>query len=379
MSPPSSRSRLPVVVVGQTPPPVHGQALAIGRLVRADLERVEVHHVPMDFSSSMAEVGRVRPRKLFRLVRLIWRVLRFRFTTGARVLYYPPAGPRLVPVLRDLLILSLIRPFFPTVILDLHAGGLQDMEGRLIGPLRILFRHAYHDASLVIERYPQRPESAVLPARRRRVVPYGVPDKFPRFRAMKRDDGVFTVLYVGLVTGGKGVWTLLEAITLLDERGVEARAVVVGEFASARAEAEWSELLRRPGLRSRVRHTGRLVGIDKWHEFRCADVFCFPSHYENEAFPLAIIEAMQFGLPIIGSDWRGIPHLVQEGVNGFVVPPRDPAAVADRLEKLASDPVVRKEMSARAREIFLERYTVEAYLKAMELALVSATDAPDGG
>lgn len=361
--------------MGQIPPPVHGQALAIARLVRARFDQIELHHVPMDFSDSVAEIGRVRVGKILRLIRLIWRVLKVRFTTRSRVLYYPPAGPNLVPVLRDLLFLSVVRPFFPTVVLDLHAGGLQDMEARLPPPIRPLFRRAYHGASLVIQKYPQDPEAAILPARRRCVVPYGIPDVFPRFHGIEPDRDTFTVLYVGLVVGSKGVWTLLRAISMLHERGLEVRAVIVGEFGSGSAESEWVKLLEMPGVRSRVRHTGRLTGDDKWREFRRADVFCFPSHYENEAFPISIIEAMQFGLPVVGSDWRGIPHLVEDGTTGFVVPPREPLTVAKHLQTLAANPDIRRRMGARARESFLERYTADAYLKAMESALLSSMDA----
>jgi glycosyltransferase involved in cell wall biosynthesis len=363
-----------VLLVGQTPPPVHGQAMAIARLVDAPFDRVRIRHVPMDFSSAMDDVGRFRIGKMARLARLIWRVLRLRFTTGLRILYYPPAGPALVPVLRDLVFLNVVRPFFPTLVLDLHAGGLAGMEDRLPAPLRTLFRRAYHDAALVIEKYPAEPGSNPLSPRRRCVVPYGITDEFPRFQvAGGRSAAGFTVLYVGLVSEAKGVWTLLDAIALLD-RGVEARAIVVGEFVSEQARAAWTERVRSRGIKDRVRHTGRLVGDDKWRELRCADVFCFPTHYENEAMPIAIIEAMQFGLPVVGTDWRGIPHIVQDGVNGFVVPPHDPAAVANRLARLASDAALRQAMGTKSREIFLERHTVDVYLAAMERALVSVAD-----
>jgi glycosyltransferase involved in cell wall biosynthesis len=325
----------------------------------------------------MDDVGRFRVGKVARLARLIWRVLRLRFTTGLRILYYPPAGPALVPVLRDLVFLSVVRPFFPTVVLDLHAGGLAQMEDRLPAPLRTLFRHAYHGAALVIEKYPSTPGSNPLFPRRRCVVPYGIADEFIRFQDAEQTSAGFTVLYVGLVSEAKGVWILLDAMALLRDRGVDARAVVVGEFASEQAEAAWTERVRARNLEDRVRHTGRLVGDAKWQELKQADVFCFPSHYENEALPIAIIEALQFGLPVVGSDWRGIPHMVEDGVNGFVVPPHDAASVADRLARLASDPSLRESMSARAREIFLERHTVDAYLAAMEGALVSvATPGP---
>lgn len=368
-----------VVLVGQRPPPIHGQALAIDRLVRGQFTRIKIRHVPMDFSAAMEEVGRVTLRKIGRLFRLIWRVLRIRVRTRAQVLYYPPAGPSLVPVIRDIVFLIAVKPFFPTVVLDFHAGGLEDMEDRLHLPLRFLFRRAYHNPELAIYRYPSDSKTHRLPAKRTIVVPYGIDDEFPRLGSRRSNGPGFTVLYVGLVSRSKGAWTLVEAVSLLKHRGLDIHGVVVGEFGSEGEESEWHDLIRAEGLETRVRYTGRLVGDDKWQEFRDADVFCFPSYYENEAFPIVLIEAMQFGLPVVASDWRGIPHLVQEGVTGLLVPPRNALAVADCLEQLAKDPELRAEMGEAGRRSYLERYTVRAYLSAMEEALhsVGGEEGPD--
>lgn len=363
-------SRLPVVVVGQTPPPLHGQALAIERLVHADFERVMVHHVPMDFSSSIAEVGRFRLHKLARLARAIWRALKMRFSTGARVLYYPPAGPDMVPVLRDLVFLTVVRPFFPALVLELHAGGLERMEERLVPPLRQVFRHAYHGATVVLEKYPS-PDS--LPARRHLVVPNGIEDEFPRFRSVSGSQaGRVTILYVGMVTPRKGIWTLLDALSILVVRGVDVCGVVIGEFGTESVAAEWPEALRARGLEDHVRHTGPLRGDAKWLEFRGADIFCFASHH-YEGCPLAVLEAMQFGLPVVASDRGGTPYLVTEGESGFLTPVGDAVAISDRLEKLARDPDLRERMGAAGRRAYLDRYTVGAYLEAVEDALVSAS------
>jgi glycosyltransferase involved in cell wall biosynthesis len=370
---------VPVILVGQTPPPVHGQALAIQRLVRARFDRVVTHHVPMDFSSEMADVGRARFRKLWRLARLIWRVLRVRSRTGAKVLYYPPAGPFLVPVIRDIIFLTVVRPFFPVLVFDIHAGGLPDMESRLPAPLRPLFRRAYHDATLAIHKYPPEWNPRVLPARRDVVVPNGIEDEFPAFRDQPRRANGFTALYVGILTPSKGIWTLLDAIPELLERGVDVRAVFVGEFASGRTEAEWDARVARMGIGGQMRRTGRLDGEAKWREFRNADVFCFPSHYENEALPLVIMEAMQFALPVVASTWRGIPLLVEDGATGFLIPPRDPAALADRLEQLAADPAARSAMGERARRSYLERYTMDVHLRGMEDALLLAAGGVSAG
>jgi glycosyltransferase involved in cell wall biosynthesis len=182
------------------------------------------------------------------------------------------------------------------------------------------------------------------------------------------------LLFVGHVTESKGVWTLLRALRLLRDRDLDVRAVLIGEPTNQREYERIQRDVIGMDLADAVELAGRRTGTEKWREFVNADVFCFPSHYENEALPLAIIEALQFAIPVVGSDWRGIPSLIQEGVTGFIVPPKDPERLADRIALLATDPDLRAKMSASARTAYLERYTLDHYLAAMEAAMLAVAE-----
>src|SRR5436309_7281948 len=105
----SDSSALRVLAVGQTPPPLGGQALAIQSFVTGRYRDLEVFHVRMAFSRKTDEIGKPRLNKIPHLVGLIARILSRRARTGAKVLYYPPAGADLVPVVRDLFVLLCTR------------------------------------------------------------------------------------------------------------------------------------------------------------------------------------------------------------------------------------------------------------------------------
>ena len=96
-----------LLMVGQTPPPYHGQAVATGILFEHDWTRIRVRCLRMDYSRSTDEVGKAGVGKLISLVRLVlrtWKVLR---SLRAPVLYYLPASPHFVPVVRDIFYLAL--------------------------------------------------------------------------------------------------------------------------------------------------------------------------------------------------------------------------------------------------------------------------------
>ena len=80
--------------------------------------------------------------------------------------------------------------------------------------------------------------------------------------------------------------------------------------------------------------------------FRRADIFVLPS--VNEGFPIVLMEAMSFGLPIVATTVAGIPELVKDGETGILVPPRDPQALADAIARSIESPDLREQYSRNA-------------------------------
>ncbi|GBD89456.1 putative glycosyltransferase EpsD [bacterium BMS3Abin04] len=75
---------------------------------------------------------------------------------------------------------------------------------------------------------------------------------------------------------------------------------------------------------------------------------------------------MMFSLPIIATDWRGIPEIIEEGKNGFLVPVNDPDTTAEKIELLLKDSSLREIMGKKGREIFLEKFTLKKHLNKIE-------------
>jgi len=86
---------------------------------------------------------------------------------------------------------------------------------------------------------------------------------------------------------------------------------------------------------------------------------------------LVAVEAMMFGLPVVATNWRGLPDIVVDGETGFLVPPRDAKSIAERLEQLISDPDLRRTMGSAGRRRYEENFTVEKFRNSMESALAS--------
>lgn len=150
-----------------------------------------------------------------------------------------------------------------------------------------------------------------------------------------RDDGKLRALFVGQIGLRKGVKYALEAARLLARPDIEI--VLVGGIVDGTG---W--LARYDGL---YRHVANVPHGEMPDIFRSADVFVFPSLHEGSA--MAVNEALASGLPAIVTPNAGA--IVRDGVEGFVVPLRDSAAIAERLVRLADDTALRRRMGAAAR------------------------------
>jgi glycosyltransferase involved in cell wall biosynthesis len=373
-----SNNMVKLLIIGQTPPPYVGQMLSIESLVKAKYSDIQVYHTRLNYSQTTEQIGKVRIRKLFHLLRVIfessYKILRHRID----VIYYPP-GADPVPILRDIATLLVLRRFRRKLILVFHASGLCERVGSWQGLLAWLFRKAFFFPDAAIQKSSLNPpDGEFIKARAIYTVPNGWPDQFERFRRRKAINFVPVILFVGLIREDKGVEVLIEAARLLRAQGRKFRVRLVGEFTSKEYRRKLLGEVEEKGLEDCVDFCGRMIGDEKWAHYRGADIFCFPTHYGAESFGNVLVEAMMFGLPVVSTIWRGIPSIVEEGITGFLTEIKDPAAVAKRLGRLLDDEKLRTSMGQEGRERYLESFTVETYVeKTREVVLEVANKEHD--
>lgn len=365
-----------VLVLGQTPPPFGGQAVMIERLLRMSSPEVRLHHVRMDFSRDMDEIGKVRLKKLFHLGSLVFRTWFARVRTGSDILYYPPAGPHRVPMYRDIAILLLIRWMFRRTVFHFHAGGVSGLYANLAWPMRWIFRRAYFRPAASIRISDLNPEDGkVFRSRSEFVIPNGMEDASIGVGPVEKPGGpTARILFIGILCESKGLLVLLEACRILRSRGVPFILEAMGKFESPGFEKQSKEKIAADGTGGSVRFLGVLTGNEKFRAIGRSDIFCFPTHFESESFGLVLLEAMCMGLPLVATRWRGVPSIVRDGENGYLVPIQDPVALAGRLETLIADPALRESMGRKGRERFEREYGLEGFHRNMVKVFKSVHD-----
>lgn len=354
----------------------------IANTLRGRYRDVALFHVRMSFSRELREGGRLRPRKITHLLAVIVKIALARARTKATTLYYPPSGPGGVPMYRDMAILLATRWMFSTTIFHHHAGGLSQAYASLAPAAKPLYRRAFFHPDVGIRTSPLAPaDPARLHARHDVVVLNGVEDAAtgtPADAFVPRRSGIPTILFVGLLSESKGVFVLLDACAELKRRAVPFRVELVGEFPSERTRANVERRVRQAGLEEVVQARGVLVGAAKHRAYAAAAVLAFPTFFESETFGLVLIEAMQFSLPVVATSWRGIPAVVEDGVNGFLVPVGDAGALADRLAQVLTDRAWAERLGRRGRQAYEERFRLDRFHRDMQAVFdtVRAETAP---
>ncbi|MEA2320061.1 MAG: hypothetical protein QOD44_4250 [Solirubrobacteraceae bacterium] len=165
------------------------------------------------------------------------------------------------------------------------------------------------------------------------------------------------ILAVGRLVAKKGFDVLVDACAVLRRRGVAFEAAIVGQ------EDKHSGVVRARiaarGLESQVSLPGPMGQEELLREYRRASVLCMPSRLladDRDGIPNVLVEAMAAGTPVIASAVSGIPELVEHEVNGLLVAPEDPDALADTLLRLHGDKALSHHLAEHARETVAGRF-----------------------
>ncbi|MBI3997046.1 MAG: glycosyltransferase [Candidatus Omnitrophica bacterium] len=196
------------------------------------------------------------------------------------------------------------------------------------------------------------------------VIPNGVavlrlPDRIAarRARGWSPDDQV--ILSVGRLSPEKGYEDLLKAFALIASRAPHARLVLVGDGAQ---RAALQTLQAQSGLNGRVTFAGRQEDVTGW--LAAADLYVQPSH--REGLPLAVLEAMAAGVPVVATDVGDLRYVITEGRTGYLVPARQPDTLAARLVDVLEHPEQQPRIAEAARALVRTRFSDEQMIRAIE-------------
>ena len=357
MPPPRPR----VLIVGPLPPPLGGVQRMIEMLAGSSLSReFELHTVDTSKGVLRWAVETQSWRTPFYFARDLGRLVRALLSLRPRVVIVHAASGW--SFARDWAFLATARLSGARVIchyhgtLHTHFPSVQSASGRRIGRLMMSAAHRVIVLGPTFQR-----EMGAAWKRADLVWSPNLVDiarfSAPKERPAALASGERAVLFVGRLSAPKGITDLFDCVPEVLARHPEARFLLAGVAENDAREPELRADVLRRGIAERVSFLGSLEGADLARAYTSSAVFVSPSW--TEAFPLVIPEAMAAGLPLVVTAVGAIPDFVKNGEDGFLIPPHDPAALADRIVRLLSDETLRARISARVRARAESEFAIE--------------------
>ena len=179
-------------------------------------------------------------------------------------------------------------------------------------------------------------------------------------RQLKITNGQKIIIFVGTLYSIKGVKYLIQAMKLIKNGNRNARLMLVG---NGKERQSLEELTKELDLEEDVTFVGKVPNEEVPQYMIASDVFVLPSL--SEGFPNVILEAMACGLPIVVTKVRGLPEIIEEGKNGFLVEPRSPEQIAEKVLQLLEDDDLRERISRNNKEK-VKQYSWERIMRRLE-------------
>mgnify|MGYP002683806029 FL=1 len=348
-----------ILFILHLPPPIHGAAMMGKYIQESELidSSFDSYCINLATAGSLSDIGRTSFKKLLRYVLLLKHIYHVVRDIHPELVYITPnAGGK--AFFKDFIVVQILKCMGYKVIVHYHNKGVSAYQSkwvynffykRFFSNLKVILlaENLYKD----IAKYVKREDVYICPN--------GIPNlRKGEFEARRKNEVPY-LLFLSNLLINKGVFVLLDALRILKEKGYLFNCQYVGGETAEINAVQFSEEVDKRDLNDRVAYVGRKVGEEKNAFFQQADIFILPTM--NECFPLVILEAMEYKLPVISTNEGGIPDMVKDGENGLIFEKQNPYSLADCIAKLLDDEELRVKMGNAGYDKFCREFTLQQF------------------
>lgn len=343
------------------PPPIHGAAL-VGQSIY-ESEKInaqwDCYYVNASVSNSVNLVGKIRLKKLWSSICILSNIFRFLLTKNPKLCYYTATLGEGPGIYVNVAIVSILKLFRRKIVLHLHNRGCK--RALTYGKkYHYAYSFIFHNTKVILLA-PQLYDDIkdYVDISNVHICPNGIKDQKDEIKKTHND--IPHILFLSNLIVEKGVFTLLDSLSVLHEQGIKFKCSIVGNETLEVPTKRIIEEITSRNLQYDVFYLGKKYGNDKELCYQEADVFVFPTYYPGETFGLVLLEAMQHHLPCISTNIGGIPNVVDHKTTGLLCNPNNVKELTISLLTLLQDKEKRISMGEEGYKKYKSTFTLEHF------------------
>jgi len=342
------------------PPPIHGSSVVGGYIKSSKLinENFSCTFLNVLASTSISKTGKVSSVKILSLFITLLKLV-YTLIIKKPDLCYLALTTTGAAFFKDALFVFVLKIFKVKRIFHLHNKGVARFQHKKI--YKLFYKFVFKNAEVIILSILLYDDiKDFVPSKRIHVCPNGIPPLNVTESLYQVEKLGCTILFLSNLIESKGVNVLLKACAILKMNKLNFKCKIIGGEGDI-SEKGLKSSISDMGLENFVFYEGKKYDNEKQKAFLEADIFAFPTYYRNECFPLVLLEAMKYSLPIVATAEGGISDMVIEGQNGFLTISKDENLLFEKLQFLIKNEIRRRAMGLEGKKKFLNEFTLEKF------------------
>lgn len=352
-----------ICVFASIPPPMVGSSQCVQYLLECDLDPdILIHHIDTSLNVRVDTLGVFSLKKIFQSIKLFFNLATCITKNNCVYTVITPAFKR-IPFIRDSIAIFTAVFFGSKVILWIHANNFKDFYDDASFFYKIFIKIVLNRADFIVSigNAIENSFNSVDIKAKKVIIPNAIPHIYNNSEVNKAGDSI-RVLWLSNMLKEKGwEWLLKSASDLVNLYNVEF--IFAGAPSNDSPIGYIETAFKKHSSHGRIKYLGPIYGAEKENLFSSADIFCLPTCYSVEAFPLVLLEAMRAGLPVISTAIGAIPEVIINNAGGIILDGMEQSELSNALENLITDCAARKSYGEFNKNRFLTYYSLQSFAR----------------
>ena len=347
-----------ILLFCQLPPPIHGVTMMNQYILKnKNINfKYNVDYISLNYAKSIESVGSLNVLKILKYIKYCFHLIFVLIFKRPHLVYFTitPCGPAF---LRDSVYVFIMKLFRVKILFHLHGKGIKNYYNKPI--YNLFYKISFSKENIII--LSEKLQYDIADIEKYNKI-YFLPNGIEQHTLKRRTNtDNFRVLFLSNLLETKGPMDLLYAAHEIIKQGYIIKFDFVGAFSDERFKNDFFNFINANNLSSYVNYLGIKVDNEKNAVYNNSNIFVFPTYYDRECFPLSILEAMSFGLPVISTNEGAISEIVDDNINGFIVDKRDIQQLVDRILFLYNNRDKLNDFGNSSFEKFKNNYSLEIF------------------